>query len=95
MRALILILLIGVVAAGQVRNTTSNTTLPAPGTAGSVTLSLSEYNRLVELANRKDKTSDEVPLPFVLSRAVFKLRVENQTPAVEFDFQRERKKGDR
>jgi len=79
MRALILILLIGVVAAGQVRNTTSNTTLPAPGTAGTVTLSLSEYNRLVELANRKDKTSDEVPLPFVLSRAVFKLRVENQT----------------
>lgn len=44
-----------------------------------MTLSLSEYNRLVELANRKDKTSDEVPLPFVLSRAVFKLRVENQT----------------
>jgi len=79
MRALILILLIAVVAAGQVRNTTSNTTLPAPGTAGTVTLSLSEYNRLVELANRKDKTSDEVPLPFVLSRAVFKLRVENQT----------------
>ncbi|HEY4424729.1 MAG TPA: carboxypeptidase-like regulatory domain-containing protein [Pyrinomonadaceae bacterium] len=53
--------------------------MPAPGTAGTVTLSLSEYNRLVELANRKDKTSDEVPLPFVLSRAVFKLRVENQT----------------
>ncbi|HEX5601856.1 MAG TPA: carboxypeptidase-like regulatory domain-containing protein [Pyrinomonadaceae bacterium] len=79
MRALILILLIAVVAGGQVRNTTSNTTLPAPGTAGTVTLSLSEYNRLVELANRKDKTSDEVPLPFVLSRAVFKLRVENQT----------------
>jgi len=79
MRALILILLITVVAAGQVRNTTSSTALPASGTAGTVTLSLSEYNRLVELANRKDKTSDEVPLPFVLSRAVFKLRVENQT----------------
>ena len=79
MRALILILLIAVVATGQMRNTTSNNALPAPGTAGTVTLSLSEYNRLVELANRKDKTSDEVPLPFVLSRAVFKLRVENQT----------------
>ena len=79
MRALILILLITVVAAGQVRNTTSSTALPASGTAGTVTLSLSEYNRLVELSNRKDKTSDEVPLPFVLSRAVFKLRVENQT----------------
>jgi P pilus assembly chaperone PapD len=79
MRALILILLITVVAAGQGRNTTVNTPLPAPGTAGTVTLSLSEYNRLVELSNRKDKQPDEVPQPFVLSRAVFKLRVENQT----------------
>jgi len=79
MRALILILLIAAVAAGQVRNTTLNTPLPAPGTSGTVTLSLSEYNRLVELANRKDKLPDDVPLPFVLSRAVFKLRVENQT----------------
>jgi len=79
MRALILILLIAVVATGQVRNTNINTPLPAPGTSGTVTLSLSEYNRLVELANRKDKLPDDVPLPFVLSRAVFKLRVENQT----------------
>lgn len=79
MRALIIILLIAVVAAGQGRNTTINTPLPAPGTAGTVTLSLSEYNRLVELSNRKDKQPDEVPQPFVLSRAVFKLRVENQT----------------
>ena len=44
-----------------------------------MTLSLSEYNRLVELASRKDKTPDGVPLPFVLSHAVFKLRVEKQT----------------
>ena len=79
MRALILILLIAVVAAGQHRNTSQYTPLPAPGTAGTVTLTLSEYNRLVELANRKDKLPDEVPMPFVLSRAVFKLRVENQT----------------
>jgi hypothetical protein len=79
MKPLILILLIAVVAAGQQRNTTVDVRLPAPGTAGTVTLSLSEYNRLVELATRKDKTPDEVPLPFVLSHAVFKLRVENQT----------------
>jgi len=79
MRALILILLITVVAAGQGRNTTTSASLPAPGTAGTVTLSLGEYNRLVELANRKDKQPDDVPQPFVLSRAVFKLRVENQT----------------
>ncbi|HKG78406.1 MAG TPA: carboxypeptidase-like regulatory domain-containing protein [Pyrinomonadaceae bacterium] len=53
--------------------------LSAASTAGTVTLSLTEYNRLVELASRKDKSPDQAPLPFVLSRAVFKLRVENQT----------------
>src|SRR5215204_3009560 len=79
MKAAILILLMTIVAAGQHRNTTLDAPLPASGGPGTVTLSLSEYNRLVELASRKGKTSDEVPLPFVLSRAVFKLRVENQT----------------
>jgi carboxypeptidase family protein len=80
MKALILILAMAVVAAGQARNTTLSSSLPAPGGPGTVTLSLSEYNRLVELASRKDKTPDTtVPLPFVLSHAVFKLRVENQT----------------
>ena len=79
MKALILILLVTIVAAGQQRNTTTYTPLPAPGAAGTVTLSLSEYNRLVELASRKDKTPDGAPLPFVLSHAVFKLRVEKQT----------------
>ena len=79
MKALILILLITVVATGQQRNTIVSTPLPAPGTAGTVTLSLSEYNRLVELSTRKGTTPDDVPQPFVLSRAVFKLRVENQT----------------
>lgn len=79
MRALILILLITVAAAGQHRNTTFTGPLPAPATPSTVTLSLSEYNRLVELATRKDKKLDDVPLPFVLSHAVFKLRVDNQT----------------
>ena len=79
MRTLILILLMTVVAAGQQRNTTLNTPLPAPGSAGTVTLSLAEYNRLVEISTRKAKTPDEIPLPYVLSHAVFKLRVENQT----------------
>ena len=79
MKALILILLITAVAAGQHRNTTLDAPLPAPGPAGTVTLSLSEYNRLVELATRKATMPDQVPQPFVLSHAVFKLRVENQT----------------
>jgi hypothetical protein len=80
MKALLLILLIAVVALGQQRNTTLDVPLPAPGSPGTVTLSLAEYDRLVERATRKGKTSiDEVPLPFVLSHATFKLKVENQT----------------
>ena len=79
MRVLILILLIAVVTVAQQRNTVVYTPLPAPGSPSTVTLSLAEYNRLIELSTRKATTPDEVPLPYVLSHAVFKLRVENQT----------------
>ena len=79
MKPVILILLMTVVAVGQSRHTTVVTPLPAPGSPGTVTISLSEYDRLVELATRKDKSPDRAPLPFVLSHAVFKLRVEKQT----------------
>jgi hypothetical protein len=78
MKALFLILLLTVVAVGQQRNTRLDSLL-APGTPGTVTIPLSDYDRLVERASRKDKSPEAVPLPFVLSRAVFKLRVENET----------------
>src|SRR5688500_1545902 len=64
---------------GQQRNSTTTVPLPTTAAAGTVTLSLSEYNRLIELSTRKTTSPDAAPLPFVLSRAVFKLRVENQT----------------
>src|ERR1041385_5702649 len=79
MKALILILLLTVAAVGQQRNSRMDALLPAPGTPGTVTISLSEYDRLVERASRKDKTPEAAPLPFILSHAVFKLRVEDQT----------------
>ena len=79
MKTVILILLMTIVAAGQTRNTPLDGALPIPETPSTVTLSLREYNRLVELASRKAQTPDAAPLPYVLSRAVFKLRVENQT----------------
>ena len=90
MRVLILILLMTIVAnvaVAQQRNTVVYTALPAPSSPSTVTLSLAEYNRLIELSTRKAKTPDEVPLPYVLSHAVFKLRVENQTlgGSVEID----------
>lgn len=77
--AVILILLLTVTAFGQHRNSTTELPLPTSASAGTVTLSLAEYNRLVEMSTRKPKPLDAVPLPFVLARAVFKLRVENQT----------------
>jgi len=79
MKALILIMLLTVAAVGQQRNSRMDALLPAPGTSGTVTISLSEYDRLVERASRKDKTPETAPLPFILSHAVFKLRVEEQT----------------
>ena len=82
MRVVILILLLTITTAittyGQ-RNSTSTTPLPTTAATGTVTLSLSEYNRLVELSTRKTLSPDAAPLPFILTRAVFKLRVENQT----------------
>ena len=68
LHALVLILSMAIVAVAQHRNTTLDVALSAPSTAGTVTLSLTDYNRLVELASRKDKSPDQAPLPFVLSR---------------------------
>ena len=86
MRVIILILILATAAYGQ-RNSTSDVTLPSSAPAGTVTLSLAEYNRLIELAARKPKTPDAPPIPFVLSQAAFKLRVEDQrvTGAVDID----------
>src|SRR5215813_3613887 len=77
--SLILILFLTVTTYGQHRNSTTDVPFPPTGTAGTVTLSLAEYNRLVELSTRKTKSPDAAPLPFVLTRAVFKLRLEDQT----------------
>lgn len=76
---LILTLFLTVTALGQHRNTPLDGVLPAPGSTGTVTISLSEYDRLVDLASRKPKASDAAPLPFVLSRAAFKLKLVDQT----------------
>jgi hypothetical protein len=52
------------------------TTLPLPD-PGSVTLTLDEYNRLVELAAKPPKKSDVAPLPYSIKHAEVKLHVEN------------------
>src|SRR5882762_3109788 len=77
--SVILILILTSVAYGQQRSLPFDVSLPLPGSAGTVTLPLAEYNHLVELATSRPKTPEGAPLPFVLSRAAFKLRVEDQT----------------
>src|SRR6266568_5183658 len=85
-RTIILMLMLATAAYSQ-RNSRSTAALPAPGSTGTVTLSLAEYNRLTELASHQPKTDEAVPLPFVLSRTAFKLRVEDQSllGAVDID----------
>lgn len=78
-RTLILLLTLASAVYGQTRNSRTEVAIPAPGSTGTVTLSLAEYNRLVELAARKPKATEAAPLPFVLSSAVFKLRVDDHS----------------
>jgi hypothetical protein len=60
--------------------------LPLPD-SGSVTLTLDEYNRLVELAAKPPKKSDVAPLPYSIKHADVKLHVENDgvRGTVEFE----------
>ena len=86
-RTILLLLVFATAAYGQHRDSRSGAILPLPGSSGTVTLSLAEYNRLTELASRKTTTTEAPPLSFVLSRAAFKLRVEDQslTGALDID----------
>ncbi len=52
--------------------------MPQPVTpSGDVTLPLSEYNHLVDLANKSRKRQEAPPLPYALKRADLKLHVAN------------------
>ncbi len=83
---ILIILMMAVAVSGQQRNSKiDSTAIPATGPSGTVTLSLAEYNRLIELAARKPKTSDAAPLPFLLSRAAFKLTIKDQSLTGEVD----------
>ena len=52
-------------------------TLPLPE-SGNVTLTLDEYNKLVELAGKPPKKTDVAPLPYSIKHADLKLHVENE-----------------
>ncbi|HSY90693.1 MAG TPA: carboxypeptidase-like regulatory domain-containing protein [Candidatus Binatus sp.] len=65
------VLLLSCVCAAQEKST-----LPLPD-SGNVTLTLDEYNKLVELAAKPPKKSDLAPLPYSIKHADVKLHIEN------------------
>ena len=77
-RLIIAMLFLAVVARGQERSLAPQKVMPQ-GSPGTVTLTLAEYNRLLELIAHKPKRPEAAPQPFVLSRAAFKLRLENES----------------
>lgn len=73
-RSVIVLLLLSMVTYGRQRSLPPERVLPT-GVSGTVTLTLTEYNRLAELVARKPKPPEPPPLPFVMSRASFNLQI--------------------
>lgn len=76
MKNIFVMLLLCSVCTAQVPPGDEKTALPLPD-SGNVTLSLDEYNKLVELAAKPPKKSDVAPLPYSVKHADLKLHVEN------------------
>jgi len=70
---LLMVLVLSLAALGQAKD---DLPLPDPG---NVTLSLEEYNKLVELAGKPVKKPDVPPLPYAVKRADLKLHVTNES----------------
>src|SRR5262245_33798571 len=87
-RTITALLLLTTAAYGQQRSLPPERPL-TPVAPGTVTLTLAEYNRLVEMAAHKPKLPEAAPLPFVLSRAAFKLRVESDALVGTLDIEGE------
>src|SRR5438093_13290995 len=60
--------------------------IPDPG---NVTLTLDEFNRLSELANKPPKRPDPPPLPYALKHAELKLRFDNESVFGTYGFEGE------
>ncbi|HEY7547097.1 MAG TPA: hypothetical protein VID27_19545, partial [Blastocatellia bacterium] len=79
-KSFVIILLLAIISQAQERSLPIQK-VSTQGLPGTVTLTLAEYNRLLDLAARKPKQPDAPPLPFILSRAAFNLRVEDERVA--------------
>lgn len=86
-KAIIVLLVCSIVSFGQQRSLPPERVLPGP--TGTVTLSLLEYNRLVELAAKKPKPPEPPPLPFMISRSAFSLKADNDVISGSMDIEGE------
>src|SRR5215475_13920469 len=78
-----LMVLVSLIATAQDKNA-----LPLPDSSN-VTLTLDEYNKLMELASRPAKKIDNPPLPYAVKHAELKLHVENDCVAGTAQFEGE------
>jgi hypothetical protein len=76
MKNVIAVFLVCCVAASPVFAQQEKSALPLPD-SGNVTLTLDEYNKLVELASKPPKKSDLAPLPYSIKHADVKLHIES------------------
>jgi hypothetical protein len=76
MKNILVVLLLCCVAAAPLFAQQEKSVLPLPD-SGNVTLTLDEYNKLVELAAKPPKKSDLAPLPYSIKHADVKLHIEN------------------
>jgi hypothetical protein len=83
---ILLLCSVGAAMAHAANENNDKSALPLPD-SGNVTLTLDEYNRLVELAAKPPKKSDVAPLPYSIKHADVKLHVENDgvCGTVEFE----------
>ena len=72
----LVVLLLWSVCWGQICVAEEKSTLPLPD-SGNVTLTLDEYNKLVELAGRPPKKPDAPPLPYSIKHVDMNLHVAN------------------
>jgi hypothetical protein len=72
----LIVLMLGSVCWGRAYAGDEKSVLPLPD-SGNVTLTLDEYNKLVELAAKPPKKNDLPPLPYSIKHADLKLHIEN------------------
>jgi len=83
-KSMILLLILSSIAMGQQHSLPPDKVIPTTS-PGSVTLTLAEYNRLIELAAHKPKAPEAAPLAFVMSHARFQLHLDNESVVGKLD----------